>query len=396
MKTYAALPMMFEANNGQTDPHVKFLSHAAGYTLFLTDKEAVLSLPTGSPASALAHTGPHSRNSVGSHLEESEAPKPTGIVRLKFAGDSAPAAISGRDQLPGKTNYLIGNDPKQWHTNVPNYDGVVYRNVYPGVDAVFHGDDRRLEFDFIVAPDANPHAIALEVEGGENNLCIGPAGEVIVTLGQHQHGETDAIPESRASITLLKPVVYQETAGKRHDIQGKFTLLAENKIGFALGTYDRTLPLVIDPTLEYSTYVGPVTTVGVAVAGIGVDAVGNTYIAGTVDATNYPPTLIAGRTQHFRYEIESDWNSGGLLDVFGWDEDPERGAEPGKCCGPCRSFFWRRLHCWHDNGGGFPHDRQCLCAKSPVWWNLLNGAHAGWLHVALFHIFRSDYCVAPP
>jgi hypothetical protein len=290
MKTYAALPMMFEANNGQTDPHVKFLSHAAGYTLFLTDKEAVLSLPTGSPASALAHTGPHSRNSVGSHLEESEAPKPTGIVRLKFAGDSAPAAISGRDQLPGKTNYLIGNDPKQWHTNVPNYDGVVYRNVYPGVDAVFHGDDRRLEFDFIVAPDANPHAIALEVEGGENNLCIGPAGEVIVTLGQHQHGETDAIPESRASITLLKPVVYQETAGKRHDIQGKFTLLAENKIGFALGTYDRTLPLVIDPTLEYSTYVGPVTTVGVAVAGIGVDAVGNTYIAGTVDATNYPTT----------------------------------------------------------------------------------------------------------
>jgi hypothetical protein len=285
--------MMFEANNGQTDSRVKFLSHAPGYTLFLTDQEAVLSLPNGSPVSSPAPTGEHSKNSASPHLEESVAPKPTGIVRLKFAGGSTPAAINGRDQLPGKTNYFIGNDPKQWHTNVPNYDGVVYRGVYPGVDAVFHGDNRRLEFDFIVAPDANPHAIALEVEGGENNLRIGPAGEVIVGLGQDQHGETDAIPESHASITLLKPVVYQEKAGKRHDIEGKFTLLAENKIGFALGTYDHALPLVIDPAVEYSTYLGPVTTVGLGVAGIGVDAAGNAYIAGTVEATNYPTTSAA-------------------------------------------------------------------------------------------------------
>jgi uncharacterized repeat protein (TIGR01451 family) len=296
MKTYAALPMMFEANNGQTDSRVKFLAHAPGYTLFLTDNEAVLSLPTESAASASGHTGQHSKNSASRHLEELGTPKLARVVRLRFAGAGTPAAITGREQLRAKTNYIIGSDPKQWHTNVSNYSAVEYRGIYSGVDAVFHGNQQHLEYDFIVAPDANPNAIALEVEGGANKLHIGPAGEVIITLVHDQHGETRTTAESRANITLLKPVVYQETAGKRHDIQGEFTLLAGNKIGFAVGPYDHSQPLVIDPTLVYSSVLsagGTVENIGVAIA---VDLFGSAYVTGQTGIPGFPTTSGAFET----------------------------------------------------------------------------------------------------
>jgi len=272
MKTYAALPMMFEANSGQSDPRVKFLSRAPGYTLFLTDKEAVLSLLTAPPASASAHAAQGSQKSPGPQPDKSEAPSLTRFVRLKFAGGNTPTAISGRDQLPGKTSYFLGNDPKQWHRNIANYEGVEYRGVYPGVDVVFHGNQQRLEYDFIVAPGADPHAIALDVEGAKR-VRITPRGDVVLGVGQSE-------------LELEKPVVYQEVEGQRREVAGNFVLSGPHRIGFTLGPYDRSLPLVIDPTLAYSTYLG-----GSSYdwgSGIALDSSGNIYVTGWTTSTNFP------------------------------------------------------------------------------------------------------------
>jgi hypothetical protein len=272
MKTFAALPMTFEANSGQTDPRVKFLSRAPGYTLFLADQEAVLSLSSGSPGSASAKAAQDSQKSPGPRPDKLQAPILTRTVRLKFAGGSMPTAISGRDQLPGKTSYFLGNDPTQWHKNIANYEGVAYRGVYPGVDVVFHGNQQRLEYDFVVAPGADPHAIALDVEGAQH-MRVTPRGDVVLSVGQSE-------------LELEKPVIYQVVEGQRREVAGNFELRGPHRVSFSLGPYDHTQPLVIDPVLSYSTYLGG--TSNDVAYGIAVDSSGNAYITGTTGSTNFP------------------------------------------------------------------------------------------------------------
>jgi len=281
MKTYAALSMMFEANNGQTDPRVKFLSRASGYTLFLTDKEAVLSLPSGSPASAFAKTVQHSRKSPVPQPDKLEAPRFARTVRLKFAGGKTPVAITGRDQLAGKSNYFIGNDPKQWHTNVANYSAVEYRGIYSGVDAVFRGDNRRLEFDFDIAPGANPRAIALEVEGAWR-IRLNRAGDVVLSM------------DAARDVVMGRPRIYQQSPAGRREIAGHYVLAARNRIAFALGRYDHTQPLVIDPTLDYSTYLGG--SEEDSPFAIAADSSGSAYIAGQSFSPDFPVTNGAYQT----------------------------------------------------------------------------------------------------
>lgn len=275
---YAKLPMSFEANQGQSADRVKFLAHASGYSLFLTDEEAVLSLPDGSPPSALRHSEQLSGHARASRPEERQTKRPIRIVRLKFEGGNN-AAITGRGELAGKTNYFIGNDPRQWHTNIANYAGVEYRGLYPGVDLVFHGNQRDLEYDFIVAPGANPHAIVLGVQGAER-IRIGRRGDLAIRVGQSQ-------------LELKKPVVYQEVAGIRREVAGNFVLRSAHRIGFALGPYDRSLPLVIDPTLVYSTYLGGGNVTSAAndtAKAIAVDSSGNVYVAGSTASYDFPVT----------------------------------------------------------------------------------------------------------
>jgi len=278
IKTYAALPMMFEANGGQTDPRVKFLSRAPGYTLFLTDKEAVLSLPIRSPVESSAHAGKHSRNPSLPHIE---APGPARVVRLKFAGASTPAAITGQNQLPGKTNYFIGNDPKQWHTGVPNYAGVEYRGIYPGVDALFRDDNRRLEFDFVVAPGADPNVIALEVQGARR-MRVNSAGDVLLRT------------DGKRDVLLGKPHIYQQSPQGRREIAARYVLMARNRIAFALSPYDHSQPLVIDPTLAYSTYLGG--SLEDLPYGIAADSSGSAYVTGQAFSANFPVTSEAYQT----------------------------------------------------------------------------------------------------
>lgn len=282
---YGRLPMSFEANQGQSADPVKFLAHAAGYALFLTDEEAILSFSDRSPPLPFRHAAQYSGNASASRPEERQTLRSIRTLRLKFKGGNTHAAIKGRAELAGKTNYIIGNDPKEWRTNIANYAGVEYRSLYPGVDLVFHGNQRDLEYDFIVAPDANPQAIALDVQGAKR-MHIGPHGDLEISVGQSQ-------------LELKRPVVYQEVAGKRREIAGNFAIRGAHGIGFALGPYDRSLPLIIDPTLIYSTYLGGGNVTGAANDTgkvIAVDASGDVYVAGSTASYDFPVTAGAYET----------------------------------------------------------------------------------------------------
>jgi hypothetical protein len=252
-RNYGQLPLRFEPNRGQADPGVDFLSRGEGYTLYLTGREAVLSLrkQANQPAS--------------------------GLLRMQFsAAEENPLASSpvGQDSLPGVSNYLIGADPAQWRTDVPAYGKVRYTQVYPGVDLVFYGNGRQLEYDFLVAPGANPDSIRLHFDGARS-LRLKAGGDL----------EIDAVG---GPIAFRKPEVYQIVHGKRSPVAGHFTLMADNSASFALGRYDRSRPLVIDPTLVYSTYLGG--SIQDSVAAIALDASGEAFLTGTTSSTDYPVT----------------------------------------------------------------------------------------------------------
>jgi hypothetical protein len=182
-ENYGKLPLSFEANQGQTDSLVKFLSRGRGYSLFLTGDEAVLKLGRASqkskvksqrsrvkdenrPSSLLTRPLKEAKDDRLAAKDQRQKTEDT-VVRMKLVGANASAEVSGADELPGKSNYFIGNDPKNWRTNVPTYAKVRYQGVYPGVDLVYYGNQGgQLEYDFVVAPGADPNIITLDVGAG--------------------------------------------------------------------------------------------------------------------------------------------------------------------------------------------------------------------------------------
>lgn len=272
VKTQAAqawgrLPLSFEINEGQSDTPVKFMARGQGYGLFLTSNEAVFTLRRDQATTA--STRPFAPRST------SFANQSTETLRMKLAGANATPQISGTDELPGKSNYFIGNDPAQWHTNVSSYAKVQYRDVYPGVNLIYYGNQQQLEYDFVVAPGADPRAIRLRFDGARS-LRVDANGELVLTM---KNGE----------IRQHKPVIYQEVAGSRQPIAGHYVIRHQNnqrEVGFEIGEYDQSKPLVIDPVLVYSTYLGGSgSDFG---QGIAVDGSGNAYVAGFTTSTNFP------------------------------------------------------------------------------------------------------------
>src|SRR5580700_3528 len=151
---YGKLPLTFEP---QTDSTVRYVSRTSGYTLFLTDNEAVLHLHSPREVAKI-------KNSPQADMTTRQAGS---ILRIKLSNSNSAAKVTGLDELPGKSNYFIGNDPAKWRTNAPTYAKVEYKGVYPGIDLVYYGNQRQLEYDFIVAPGADPHRIALDVGGAK-------------------------------------------------------------------------------------------------------------------------------------------------------------------------------------------------------------------------------------
>src|SRR5438046_915685 len=264
-QSYGKLPLDFEANQGQTHQDVRSLARGAGYSLYLTAGEAVL---------VLTKPNPDAKRDLRS-TPERRGTQPRGtpvVVRMSLVGAAPKPPVSGLDELPGKANYLIGKDPAKWRTNVPTYAKVHYRAVYPGIDLVYYGNQRQLEYDFVVAPGADPNRIVLGFQGAER-LEINAEGELVL----HAAGEV---------IRQRVPVIYQEINGVRTKIEGRYVLKDAHRVGFQVAAYDQNRPLVIDPTLVYATYLG--SSGWDYGSGIAVDAAGSAYVTGSTSSADFP------------------------------------------------------------------------------------------------------------
>ncbi len=240
---YGQTPLHFEANRGQAQSVVKFIARGRGGALFFTATEAA-----------------------------------AGPVRLQFAGANAQPRISGVGELPGKSHYFLGDNPRLWVTNAPLYAGIKYEAVYPGIDLLFYGggsERQQLEYDFVIAPGANPRAIKLRFKGARR-LGLAADGDLLIETGA---GE----------VRQPKPFVYQETKGEKHEITGRYVIEGE-QVRFDIARYDGGKPPVIDPMLSYSTFLGG-QDADVAQA-IAVDNEGNAYVTGsTTLSENFPFTF---------------------------------------------------------------------------------------------------------
>jgi len=255
LASYGRLPLGFEANSGQTDARVKFLSYGRGFSLFLADAEAVVVLKK--PDRCRTKSTPNESLSGNA-------------IRMQLLGANTTARVVGSEELPGKANYFIGNDPSKWRTNIPTYAKVKYEDVFPGIDLVYYGNQGQLEYDFIVSPGIEPSSIGMRFQT-DHKLTIDGNGDLLLQA---------------ESVRFQKPRIFQQSGNVKRDIDGRYDLGADNTIRFSVGDYDHSEPLVIDPVLVYSTYLGgSLQDFG---AGIAVDASGNAYIVGQAFSFDFP------------------------------------------------------------------------------------------------------------
>ena len=256
----AGLPLIFEPNQGQanldpSDPHAQFLTHGTGYSLLLGSDGAILSL---------ASRANPTRSATAEFRSET--------FQMKIAGAASTARLTAIDQLPGKSNYFIGNDPAKWRTGVPQFARVGYDNLYPGINLVFYGNQGHLEYDFQVAPGADPSQAELEFSGTKK---IELKEGALVLRGQS------------GSVQFDVPRIYQEIDGRRQPIEGNFVLRAENRVGFAIGAYDRSRELIIDPVLSFSSFLGG--SGDEHNTSVAVDGSLNLYLTGSTTSPNLTP-----------------------------------------------------------------------------------------------------------
>ena len=263
---YGQIPLSFEANEGQQAEQVKFLSRGKGYNLFLTNGEAVLALrkpnkKTKAPAEQSAAFSEKGKSQLA-------------IVRTNLVGAKPSPKVTGQKELPGKANYFIGNDPTKWRTDVTTYGKVHYEQVYPGIDLIYYGNQHQLEYDFVVAPGADPARIRLNITGARK-MYVNSRGQLVL--------QTASGP-----LRWNKPAIYQEIDGKRCAVKGKYLLRRGRQLSFRVAAYDALKPLIIDPALVYSTYLGGSNTdLGQAIA---IDTAGDAYVTGVTLSTNFPTT----------------------------------------------------------------------------------------------------------
>ena len=327
-EAYGKLPLSFEANQGQTDRRVKFLSSGSGYTLLLTGDEAVLALDTSRKSkveSRKPRPEPGSANllsrsaafgfsrSRAAELDDNSTllrnPNPESrnpaVLRMKLVSANRSPRVTGLDELPGKSNYFIGSDPAKWQTDVRTYAKVKYEGVYPGVDLVYYGNQRQLEYDFVVAPGADPKAIALEIETRSSKLenrnpklAVEASGDLVIeTDGGEVRFHKPVVYQEQSSVVSrqLSPISFQpqDTAAhpkskiqNRKLLDGRYVLTADNRVAFEVAAYDATKPLIIDPVMVYSTYLGGVGFDGAN--GIAVDSSGSAYVTGRASSLDFP------------------------------------------------------------------------------------------------------------
>lgn len=240
---YGNLPLSFEKNHGQFSGDVVFLSRGKGYDIFLRKTGATIALESSNAA-----------------------------IKMDFVGANQNPSISGVDELDGKVNYFLGNDSSQWRKDIPTYSKVQYSEVYPGIDLVYYGNRKKLEYDFVVSGGVNPASILLNF-GDATRADVNDRGELVLVSDGKE-------------LKFNKPTLYQEINNQRQEVTGSYVLKDSTTVGFEVGAYDTSRPLVIDPVLDYSTYIGGSSQD--QAFDIAVDASGNTYIVGTTQSSNFP------------------------------------------------------------------------------------------------------------
>lgn len=268
---YGRLPLSFEPNRGQAAAAVQYVSHGPGFTLFLTGSAATLAVRP--QPRDLSHLFDPDHGMAASAALTQTTPITEADLRLRFNGVDPTVQPSGGAPLPGVASYLIGSDPSGWHTNIPTYGQVTYPGLYPGIDLVYYGTQGQLEYDWRVAPGADPGAISFTVDGAQG-LSVDRRGNLLLQTGI-------GILEQRA------PVAYQEENGQRHSVAASYALDGTtNTVHFSIGAYDPSQPLIIDPVLSYSTYLGG--SRDDTGSGITVDTSGDAYVVGSTSSSNFP------------------------------------------------------------------------------------------------------------
>ncbi|HEY1676597.1 MAG TPA: SBBP repeat-containing protein [Candidatus Sulfotelmatobacter sp.] len=258
---YQHLPWNFEENLGQTDPKVQFLSRAKGYTAFLTSDGIVLGL----------HPAKTAKSPASGHAAREDR-RANHTIELRFVGAAANPRAIGEDAQPGRVNYFIGNDPNKWTRNVRIYGKVRYNNIYPGIDLIYYGNHRQLEYDFAVSPHADPNLIEFEVKGAQG-IRVDRDGSLLVNVATTQ-------------LRLLRPGVYQEVNGRRIPLHAEYVVKDGARVSFRVADFDRARPLVIDPVLAFSSYLGG--SGDDQPTGIATDSQGNVYVCGYTDSADFP------------------------------------------------------------------------------------------------------------
>jgi len=277
--TMMRMPLQFEANHGQVDAQVKFLARGKGYTLFLTPTESVMVLQQRETTTEM---NPRAKTDPATLPEP--APIKQAAVRMKLEGANRNPAIDGMEKLPGIVNYFIGNDPKKWRTEIPTYAKVQYQEAYPGIDLAYYGNQGKLEYDFIVAPGADPNQIKLAFEG-TSEIRVADSGDLLITT-------------ELGDLRMQQPIVYQlEPDGHKTLVAGQYVIrptsvslhasrTTNHKVEIQLASYDHKKPVVIDPVLSWATYLG---SAGSELSnGIAVDNAGQAYVTGVTLSTDFP------------------------------------------------------------------------------------------------------------
>jgi hypothetical protein len=262
---YLNIPLYFETNLGQTNKQVKFLSHGQGYTMFFTQNKAVLVL-----------------NKSTSNKKNLQSD----VIDITFPGATPNTDIIGEGGKEGISNYFIGNNPKKWIKDIPNYKEIQYKNLYPGIGLIFSGNQKNLEFSFVVNKNANPENIKMQISGA-NKIYTDKQGNLILSTKQ-------------GKVIYKRLIIYQNIKGIKKQVFGKYVLNKKGIITIALGSYDKTKQLIIDPYLVYSTYLGGSNyDYG---DGIAVDSSGDAYVTGQTEALDFPITQGAFQTSLKGYD----------------------------------------------------------------------------------------------
>ena len=309
------LPSVFEEHGGQAGGRVKFVSRGARHTLLLGAEGVTLALSKGGGKEGSGPV-PHGR-APGENASGRRAPEPPyQLVNMRFVGANPRAEVAGEGELKGKVNYFVGRDSSKWRAGLRTFKGVRYRELYPGVDLVFHGGGggTQLEYDFVLAPGADPRDVRLRFEGADR-ISLGKDGELLLHT-------------SEGTVTQNAPVIYQQTGGERRAVEGGYVLRGRREVGFRVGMYDPTRTLVIDPVLVYSTYF-------LNAYSMAVDAAGAVYVVGTagffqpdypITPGSYQPTR-RGRSDAFVAKLNPSGSGFSYVTYLGGGGAPQSGIE---------------------------------------------------------------------